>query len=434
MAKIVILGAGPTGLSAAYHLEQLGFFDYKLFEKEKTVGGLCRSVNQDGFTFDFTGHLLHLNNSYAKNFIESIVTMDNFEVIQRRSYVYSQNIYTRYPYQINLYGLPASTIVECIEGYIKRTVSKKKPTNFREWVLQNFGPGFGKYFFFPYQKKIFSYDIKKLSASWMGRFVPSTSLQDLIQGAVLDRADEHFGYNAQFFYPKTGGIEFWIKKLAQKIENNIYTEHGVESVDAANKIIKFTNGLHEPYDILITTIPLDFLLTNMHEPSSSNLSKAADNLLCNSVVNFNLGIKRDTVSTKHWIYFPEKEYPFYRLGFPHNFSPHMAPPGSSSLYGEFSYIKKPKIYIHKMLTDALGATKKLLKLEDNEIITQKIITIDRAYVIYNSWRDKHIDTILSRLQKYNIYSVGRYGQWKYSSMQDAILDGQKIADTLIPKI
>ena len=110
MADIVIIGAGLTGLSTAYHLEQAGFFDYKIFEKEATPGGLCRSVEQDGFTFDYTGHLLHTSDNYFRTLLENIVGLDTMNTIKRRSFIYSQGCYTRYPYQINLYGLPPETI------------------------------------------------------------------------------------------------------------------------------------------------------------------------------------------------------------------------------------------------------------------------------------------------------------------------------------
>src|ERR1700722_12940766 len=101
MAEIVILGAGLTGLSAAYHLERQGFYNYKIFEKESTVGGLCRSVQQDGFTFDYTGHLLHISDPYFKHLIQTIANLETFNVIHRRSFVYSQQTYPPYPYQVN---------------------------------------------------------------------------------------------------------------------------------------------------------------------------------------------------------------------------------------------------------------------------------------------------------------------------------------------
>lgn len=431
MAEIVILGAGLTGLSAAYHLEKKGFFDYKIFEKEPHIGGLCRSVQQDGFTFDYTGHLLHVSDPYFKSFLANIVHFENLNTIARRSFIYSQECYTRYPYQVNLHGLPPTTIAACIEGFVNKPKSYKQPQSFYKWVLQNFGAGFAEYFFFPYQSKIFAYPVKKLSASWTGRFVPSTSLNEMLLGALRDNPHEEIGYNAQFFYPKTGGIFFWINKLYQQLKQPVFTQFCVSSIDSINKIIYFTNGSTEQYKQLITTIPLDQLLLLIQEPSSSNLAAQASRLLCNSVVNFNLGVNRPDLSNKHWIYYPEAQYPFYRIGFSHNFAQSMAPTGCSSLYGEFSYLHKKNNTSAQTLTEALAVTKKLFAIDNQEIITEKVMTINHAYVIYNSWRDKNLPTLLKQLEQWGIYSVGRYGAWKYSSMQEGLLDGKKVADMLV---
>jgi len=430
MADIVILGAGLTGLSAAYHLEKKGFFNYKIFEKEATPGGLCRSVQQDGFTFDYTGHLLHINDPYFRQFIETVIGFEHFTTIDRRAYIYSQGRYTEYPYQINLHGLPTETIIECIAGYIERNQSTRMPRSFEQWVLQTFGTGFAKHFFFPYQEKIFDYPVNKLSASWTGRFVPATSLTDMLRGA-LEPKTKNVGYNSQFFYPHTGGIYFWLEKLAQQLINPITTEHRVSKIDIKNNMVYFANGYSESYKQLITTLPLDVLLDLIKEPSNSQLKKARKNLLCNSVVNFNLGINNPDISDKHWIYYPEHQYPFYRVGFWHNFSAHMAPPGHSSLYGEFSALNKSQDSINDHLHASLTQVKKLFKLSPNDIVLEKIIQVPHAYVIYNAWRDKQLPTLLHTLENNNIYSIGRYGAWKYSSMQEGLLDGKAISDKLL---
>jgi protoporphyrinogen oxidase len=430
MAEVVILGAGLTGISAAYHLEQQQFSDYKIFEKEKNSGGLCRTVNQDGFTFDYTGHLLHISDPYFKSLISKYVGFEHFNTIFRKSFVYSQDVYTRYPYQVNLFGLPVETIAACIEGFVKRPQKKSMPKSFKSWVLQNFGSGFGKYFFFPYQEKIFSYDIHKLSASWTGRFVPQTSLPELIQGATQDYSDAQIGYNSTFFYPKSGGIQFWVDKFAQAVAQPIHTEFCVKSIDIKNKIITFTNGAQESYKKLITTIPLDTLLALIIEPTDLTIKQARHKLLCNSVINFNLGINRPDLSDKHWIYYPEEKYPFYRIGFPHNFTEQAVPTGCSSLYGEFSYINNTPEEINNKLQYALSATRNLLFIDQKDILVEKIIDIKHAYVIYNNWRDKHLPLLLNTLATYDIYSVGRYGAWKYASMQEAILDGKEVVETI----
>lgn len=431
MAKIVILGAGLTGISTAYHLEKLGYYDYKIFEKEDTPGGLCRSVVQDGFTFDFTGHLLHISDDYFKSLISSLVALESFNPIKRRSYIYSHNTYTHYPFQVNLHGLPVDVIVECIEGFLTRKKVNVKPTMFTQWVLRQFGAGFAHHFFYPYQTKIFAYDVHKLSASWTGRFVPSTSLRQIVEGALQEPHNQAIGYNASFLYPKKGGIYFWVEKLAQQLLNPVHANFCVRSIDTIQKVVHFTNGHVEPYDQLISTLPLDLMLNLMREKSSVNLARASSKLLCNKVVNFNLGINRADLSDKHWIYYPESQYPFYRIGFPHNFSDSMTPPNCSSLYGEFSYLKETQEVIESKLARSLQATKKLFSIADTQVMTEKIISINHAYVIYDLWREKNLPLIHKKLHELDIFSVGRYGEWKYSSMQEGVLDGKAIAEKLV---
>lgn len=432
MAEIIILGAGLTGLSAAYHLEQLGIHDYQIFERERTIGGLCRTVQQDGFTFDYTGHLLHLNHLYFQDLIYNLLAPENFNTITRRSYIYSQNTYTKYPYQVNLFGLPTETITACIQGYLERP-KLKKTKNFYQWALKNFGAGITKYFLAPYQNKIFAYDIRKVSDSWTGRFVPQTSLQAMINGAIADQPEivQQIGYNANFIYPKSGGIFAWVEQLGNQIKQPIQTNYSAKTIDLKNKVITFTNGHTEKFKTLISTIPLNNLLNNLVESSQSNLKILAPKLICNSVTNFNLGINRPDLSDKHWVYFPEPKYKFYRLGFPHNFTSLATPANCSSLYGEFAHVNKSPAYVQENLKTALKQVKQLLNIQEHEILTEKIIDIKHAYVIYNQWRDQNLPKILQTLADQQLYSCGRYGAWKYSSMQEAILDGKAVAEKLV---
>lgn len=429
MASVVIIGAGLTGISTAYHLEQNGFFDYSIFEKESEIGGLCRSANQDGFTFDYTGHLLHASDAYFYSLLKKIVGLDALNVIDRRSYIYSHNTYTDYPFQINLHGLPADVIVECITGFINRT-SNPNPRSFAQWVHAHFGAGLAKHFFFPYQEKIFAYDLKQLTASWTSRFVPPTSLEQMLYGSLSKQKEKKIGYNARFLYPKKGGIASWINQFATQLNQSITIDHCVKKIDTRTKTVTFSSGHNEPYEILISTLPLKTMLSLLTEKSSGSLKNAARNLECNQVINFNIGVNYPNLSDKHWIYFPEKKYPFYRLGFWHNFSVEMAPPGMSSLYGEFAHMHKSKEWIDQTVKQSIEKVKKLFNIPSSSIVTQKIMHIPHAYVIYDQWREKNLPKLLHRLREDNIYSIGRYGAWKYASMQEAVLDGKEIAQTI----
>lgn len=431
MAEVVILGAGLTGLSTAFHLEQLKI-DYKIFEKNDRPGGLLQSEQHEGFTFDHTGHLLHISDDYFKNFLNGIADIKkNFDLIERKSAVYSHNTLTDYPFQINLHGLPSPIIAECIEAFVKRKKSIKQPANFHEWVLKYFGAGFGKHFFFPYNSKILSYDIKKIHPSWTGRFVPQTNLEAIIQGALQPATG--IGYNSSFYYPKVGGIEFLIRSLASQLKTPITTNHRATHIDLQQKIITFADGKTERYSTLISTMPLDYLLKNLHEPSSTLLTRGASRLECNAVINYNLCFKKTIDLDKHWIYFPEKQHPFYRLGFWHNISARSVKTGHTAIYGEVSYLPgtKSPAQLQRLIDECKKKTLDFLGFSISDIVAEKNLHLDHAYVIYNQWRHQNLAKVISRLADYSIHSIGRFGEWKYSSMQEAILDGKKMAETIL---
>ncbi len=427
MARVVILGAGLSGLSTAYHLEQAGCFDYVVFEKNERSGGLLRSVKQDGFTFDYTGHLLHINDDYFKRFILDITSLDNFDHIARRSAVHLYNTLVDYPLQMNLYGLPKNVIISCIVGFLNRKKNIQNPRTFYRWVLKYFGAGLGEHFFFPYNSKILAYDIKKVYP-YTGRFIPETNIEAIISGALEKAQERHVGYNNRFYYPKTDGIEFLIKKIVARLQNTIKINHEATRIDQQTKTVYFANGHKEKYDTLVSTMPLNNLLENVSNTRVS-YDDVAKKLLCNCVVNFNLGFNAQEISDKHWVYFPEQKYPFYRIGFWHNISASSVKKTQSAIYGELSYMPgtKTKKEIQELTEQAIQKALDFLRLNRSHIVTKNMLHLDHAYVIYDQWREKHLSKLLCTLEEQAIYSIGRFGAWKYSSMQEAVLEGKDVA-------
>lgn len=429
MARTIIIGAGLTGLSAAYHLEKKGCTDLLIVEKESTIGGLCRSVTSNDFTFDYTGHFLHLQNPAVAHCISHTVGFNFFDEITRHSYIYSHECYTPYPYQMHLHGLPIDVCVDCIEGFVARDTNKN-PQSFHAWVLAHFGKGFGKHFFFPYQQKICDYDVRKLQASWTGRFVPSTTLRTIIEGTLSANAHDAVGYNATFFYPKTPGIETFIKAFARNIRTPITTACTVTRINLAKKIVVLSDGTTHPYEHIISTMPLDSLLTILDDAPTTAFNHAQGKLQCTSVINLNLGLKTALPTDKQWVYYPESTTAWYRLGYPQAICPASAPTGGSSLSIEISHRKRTRAWQHEALARAKKEVSTVLHIDPAMIATEVVLSLPHAYVVYDAWREKNLTCLLNRLAQQDIYSIGRYGAWKYASMHEAILDGKNIADSL----
>ncbi|MFH1678056.1 MAG: FAD-dependent oxidoreductase, partial [Candidatus Omnitrophota bacterium] len=254
--RILVLGGGLAGLSAAWHLKRLGI-ECLVFEKESEIGGLCRSRKINKFTFDYCGHLLHFKHNYTLQLIKGLLGK-NIIQHKRSAWIYSFNRLSHYPFQANLYGLPATIIKECLLGFIQasknRHLKDKKNINFSDWISHTFGKGIARRFMVPYNTKFWTLPPERLTCEWLDGFIPVPSLKEVIEGTIKE-SKRQFGYNTWFWYPKRGGINQVALALASQLKN-IYTNSQVTEINLAKKEIIMSSGNKEKFDYLISTIAL----------------------------------------------------------------------------------------------------------------------------------------------------------------------------------
>jgi protoporphyrinogen oxidase len=426
---ILVVGAGLAGLSTAYHLKGM---PCRVIEKEREAGGLCRSYRMDGFTFDYTGHLLHFRQQEIRELVEGLLD-GQLQNHSRRSYIYSWKTYTEYPFQVNTYGLPPEVVNECLLGFIKTltappSVITPGDRSFKQWILESLGEGIARHFMLPFNEKLWQVPLDELTSDWVSWLVPKPDLKDVIKGA-LGIKDKAFGYNPSFLYPAQGGISTLPKAFLSGISDIVYDSELIE-VDTTKRRATFRDGRVESYETLVSTIPVPELVRRCPDLPKP-VREAAEGLRCVSVYNINLGVAREQVSDKHWIYFPEKDYPFYRAGFPMNFSPALGQPGCSSLYVEISH--QP----HETTPDAelikqvrAGMERAGIFKADDRIVVADVKDIRYAYVLFDRHRARALPAILSELESRGIHSIGRYGRWEHTSMEDAIAQGRQLAAKL----
>ena len=220
MEPIVILGAGLAGLSTAYFLQR----PWRLIERAERVGGLIKTEVIEGCYFDPTGHWLHLRDPEIKELVNTRWLPGQMVSIQRKAAIFSRGVFTRFPYQVNTYGLPPEVVAENLIGYVEavygekgRELREREPRDFAEFILRYMGEGFAKNFMFPYNKKLWTVDPSELSAAWVGRFVPRPTLKEVVDGA-LGAGSDALGYNASFLYPREGGIESLARAMLQHLK------------------------------------------------------------------------------------------------------------------------------------------------------------------------------------------------------------------------
>lgn len=433
MRKVLIIGAGITGLSAALEFEEQfkDVIEYEIFELADRAGGLCRTESVDGFSFDYTGHLLHARTDVFKKFLNK--NLPNLVSNIRKSFIHINNTLTRYPFQSNLYGLPADSIIECIYDFCKVYFSNNTEPilTFEDWIQRSFGQSIAELFFIPYNSKLFKTHPKWLSPDCGGRFIPHVDLKQFLKGAI-SFADENLGYNAHFLYPQQGGIESLIKVFLEKVKR-INLNEKIISIDPSKSMAISSQGRIINYDFIISTQPLPELVKNLKN-QNDNFYDFGEKLKWVSVYNINLGIP-NLQNDSHWIYFPESKYIFHRLGFPHNFSNFMAPQNSGSIYVELSYLPGDSLNVSSIFDNVIRDLKLTKIIEENKThIVEKNIDIPYGYVIFDHFRYHNLPNILSYLETLDIFSIGRFGAWNYSSMEDAFLMGKDAANKIGGKV
>jgi protoporphyrinogen oxidase len=270
-----------------------------------------------------------------------------------------------------------------------------------------------------------------LTSEWVSWLVPKPDLKDVVNGA-LGIKDKAFGYNPSFLYPAAGGIKLLPEAFLPHV-GKVACGTELLEINSQRRRAVFRD-LHgertESYERLVSTIPLPELVRRCVDLPPA-VQEAAAQLRWVSVHNVNLAVAREQVSDKHWIYFPEHCFPFYRAGFPMNFSPALGRPGCSSLYVEISHRPTVQRPVEELIeTVRCGLEEAGILRRSDELVLADVKNIEYAYVLFDRRRASAVPHILAELERRGISSIGRYGLWEHTSMEDAMAQGQRVAERL----
>jgi len=421
---ISILGAGLAGLSAARHLNG----EYIILEKDSRVGGLSKSVDIGGYVFDYAPHILFTRDEYVRSLFVDLLKGNLYRHV-RRAFIYLEDSYVEYPFEVNLSTLSQDIIRECIEGVMNRRPIE--PENFEEWIYATFGDGIAKHYMVPYNWKIWKYDLAKMNIDWIAGRVPSPSVEEMRKGAA-GILDKDYGPNAEFMYPKRDGIGALANQLAIGLDVSLDSEVVEVKPSGTEVDVKFRKEgkiRQITSEKVLSSIPLPDLVEMLHDPPEE-VVRAASSLIYNSLVCVNIGIKRPDIIDKHWLYFPEKEYIFNRMSFPMNFSKHTTPGDKSSVLVEVTHREDrvdPELIRDRVIEDL---TKTGIITERDEIEVCDTATFKYAYVIYDLDHRENVRIIHDYLESVNIVPIGRFGEWEYFNMDKALLSGKNAASRI----
>jgi protoporphyrinogen oxidase len=442
---VVILGAGLTGLAAAYHLQHHPFV---LVERHAEVGGHARSHREQGHTFDKTGHWLHLRDDRSKALLAELFPEvpgqpSAWVTVERKTKIHTHGVELEYPFQANLHGLPLEIVHECLVGLLEAQAAAARgdrwatdPRSFEDYAVAQFGRGIARHFFVPYNTKLWGMHPDQLAFEWVRRFVPEPDPAQILAGAIGLR-QTGLGYNASFQYPRAGGIDALPNALAAALARRagnpgldvarsnaagtgeLRTSTEVEEIDPIAGRVKLS-GAPEwlTYRALISSIPLPELIARM-PAAPAEVREAAAALRWVRWRYLDVATKSPVPRDWHWVYVPEPRFPFFRVGVYSNAVASMAPPGAGSLYVELSEREAapdvPAIARGLVEVGALASV--------DDIRFARTRDIEYAYVVFDEDHARATATISAWLERVGVRSCGRYGAWIYNSMEDSLLSG-----------
>ena len=429
MRRTVVLGGGLTGLVAAERLQAVGV-PVLVLEREAEPGGACRSVVRDGFTFDYTAHLLHIKRAETRAYVEELGVYERLRRHDRLAAVWIGGHVTPYPIQINTHGLAPEVRRDCLLGFIRAWAEEPggEPSCFEEWVYERFGEGLARHFFFPYNGKLYRARPDELDLDWVGRYVPRPGLEEVVDGALgLHRGP--VGYNASFLYPEEGGIRMLPDAVASRVDELALGQE-VVAVHPGEGWLELADGHRQGFDRLVSTLPLPCLLDMLVDGLPEEVRSARRALRWVRVLNLALGVRGPAQRREHWLYFPEPELPFYRVGLPSNHG-RMAPEGCHTVSLEIS-LDPGGGGVEEVAVRAEQALADIGLVEPEKVMVRVTTVLDPAYVVHDLGRQRALATIREHLEHCGVAVAGRWAEWKYSAMEDAILDGMAVAARLRP--
>ena len=410
----IIIGAGITGLSYAMFKND---GDYVILEKESEIGGYCRTTKRNGYVWDFSGHFFHFQDEGIKNLVLEGMEMEKMVSVIKETRIKYKDLLVDYPFQKNIHQLPKEELLDCL--YDLFSIVSTEYDNFQEMLYCKFGKSIAEKFLIPYNEKLYACDLNTLDKNAMGRFFPFANKEDIIRNF---RKTDNSSYNGSFVYPQGGAVKY-VESVATHIDKGkIECSVEVTSINLQAHTVLLSNGNVLKYDRLISTLPFPVLL----EKAGVNYDTSIYNW--NQVLCFNLGFDRKGAdTTNHWLYFPEKKYCFYRVGFYDN----ILGQDKMSLYVELGFHKDDKINPNEWIGRVLKDLKQAGVVSDCQILMDyQSVIMNPAYVHINKNSLEDVEKKKTLLQTYDVYSIGRYGSWTYCSIEDNIKEAKILAENL----
>jgi protoporphyrinogen oxidase len=430
--QTLIVGAGLTGLSTAIHLDAAGLGDYLVVESEDRPGGWAKTDWTGAYGVDRGVHVLYFRNPAMQRWVAELLN-EQWVAHSKHCLVDRDGIRTPFPFHANLFGRSADVVKDCLLGLLEANVARREakhpPATFDEWIDLHYGAGVKRHFMTDYNTKMWTVPPSTMGWDWMRDFVPEIDLERIVAGA-LSAQDSRLGLNAHFYYPR-GGISQLSNKLAAKVDaERIFYRATLVEIDAVAKHARLADNTIVNYDVLVSTTPLN-VLVDMLAPLPPHVAAARERLEAVDLTLVDIAMKDPLTHDVHWVYLADRSVLSHRLYLCHALSDEMAPRGEGLYCLEIAHSRWRPLPTGDLVARVTEDLVRAGWLKDKGSVTfSRVRTFRSAYVLPRPGFLQDSAVLRAFLRQHAIWSVGRYGEWKYSNVEDALLDGQATAARL----
>ncbi|WP_420581041.1 NAD(P)/FAD-dependent oxidoreductase [Reichenbachiella sp.] len=441
--KVIIIGAGPAGLSCAYALSKKGV-KVELFEASEFVGGMSRSFDLWGQRVDLGPHRFFTKEKQINQFFTEVLDGE-FTNVNRLTRIYYKNRFFQYPLKFTnvLFNLNPFTIIRILWDYLLQRINPiKDPSTFEAWVTNRFGKKLYEIFFKSYSEKLWGIPCSKIDADWAAQRIKSLSLIGAVISAIKgNRGNKHKTLVDEFSYPKYGtGLLY--EKCAELIEKNGGTIHlnapvkkvNVDESNVANGI-QLIDGKEFTADHIVSTMPFTSMIKGL-DAVPQNVIDAANQLYFRNTILVYLEIDGIGLFEDNWIYVHSPDVKHGRITNFRNWCPTLYGDKNTSIIClEFWAFENDDIWKmdDEKLTKIAKEEIKTLNLIPNtmEVLNSKVIRIPRCYPVYETGYQEPLKTLENYIDGIDkLVPIGRYGSFKYNNQDHSILMGLLAAENI----
>lgn len=443
MKKVIVIGAGPAGLTASEQLQAAGY-TVTLYEASENLGGLARSFQLWGQTVDCGPHRFFSNdpriNTYFKSFVQ-----DDYTTVNRLTRIFYRKRFFYYPLQAaNALGnLPFTTVIHILASYIgQRLRPIKSPSTFEEWVVNKFGRKLFTIFFKNYSEKLWGIPCSKIDAEWAAQRIKKLSLWEALKSTLVgNKGNKHKTLVDQFAYPNQGSGQLY-EAIAKKFiadGGTLKLGHPIAGVvqDDQGRIIgvKESNGAFIAADFVISTMPLTQLVKGLQAPAA--IQAHADALYFRNTMLVYVEVDASDLFPDNWIYVHSDDVQHGRITNFRNWSPKLYKDKNTSIlcleYWCFDHDAIWQFDADSMgvLAEAELRRMQLLKAE-HHVLNTHLVRVPKCYPVYETGYQQHLQPIQHYLDSVEgLLAIGRYGAFKYNNQDHSILMGLLAAKQLM---